>query len=269
MKYIIASGWWSCQRDEDTRDQLIGDDQIRNSDFHTLWYQCIKRFTNADEIVVIDSASPIKPENINDETWISLRKNFGHSTNHESKYSGVSRSFMMSMMYAFANDYDYWVYIEQDALIYGDNIIEQAIKNSYQSIIWGDGKGTPQPTQQSLMIFEKNQIPVFLYHYEKINCTDAEISPEWKFLFAANSLARILPSTTLKYLANPSKSRIANLPKKIFIKFLRLFDRFDDLPFGYGRVRPINFEDSHFYFQHGDKQELKLFLNKLNPEQER
>ena len=266
MKYLIASGWWSCDPKDDSREQLIGDSQLRDSEFHNIWKTCISKFTSASEIVVIDSASPLKPDSTEGETWISLRQNFGHSTNHITKFSGVSRSFMLSMMYAFCNDYDYWVYIEQDAVIYGERIIENAIEASRKNIIWGDGTGTAQPTQQSLMIFKTSEIPRFIQEYNKIGATDSEISPEWKFLFASNNLTRLLPTKILKRLANPKPSQyfLSKKIRNVLLRFIKLFDRFETLNFGYGRIRPLNLNDEYLYFQHGDRLELEEFLRKIN-----
>lgn len=265
MRYIIASGWWSCPPEEDKRDVLFGDDSIRDNEFHKLWRKCINKYTNPQEIIIVDSAAPLKPNIPSDEKWLEMSLNFGHATNHIGNYSGYTRAIFISMMYSYANDYDYWVYIEQDALIYGEKIIEKTIsRNPQKKIFYGSGKGTPQQIQQSFMIFHKDEIIPFINSYSKIKLSDNTISPEWKFLFAANSLARLLPSWLLKILANHIKFKPIDIGRRIFIKFLRLFDQFGHLPFGYGRIRPINFDDNFFYFQHGGKVELDLFLTKMN-----
>lgn len=263
MKYLIASGWWSCQENEDTRDNLIGDSQIRDITFHDIWRKSIDTFTSPSEIMVIDSASPNQPVNIMGEKWIQMQKNFGHSTNHIGEHSGYTRAIFVSMMYAYANDFDYWVYIEQDAVIYGENFIENTIASSHKGIIYGSGDGTPQQIQQSLMVFKKNEIPRFIYNYSKINYSDRQISPEWKFLFAANSLAILMPNVILKMLATETNNKIFSRLKTIITKFTRLFDQFDVLPYGFGRKRPINFSAKNFYFQHGSKDEINYFLEKL------
>jgi len=264
MKYLVATGWWACQRSVDTRDELIGSDDLREAEFHALWLQLVKKYTNYEEIVVIDSASPMLPEKDKDEVWITLRKNFGHSTNHETKLCGVSRSFLMSLMYAYVNDYDYWVYIEQDAVIYGEGIVEKAIEACESGIIWGAGKNTPQPVQQSFMVFAKERIPEFIYQYEKIRATDFEISPEWKFWFAANRIAKYLPVSFLKLLSKNQSGKFKKSAQKVGLRLLYWFNDFNELPFGYGRVRPVCFDDEHFYFQHGNSDELNFFLKKMN-----
>lgn len=269
MKYLIASGWWSCPPDEDSREALLGSDEIRDAEFHKIWRHCIDRFCDYDEILVVDSASPLKPEIPADEKWIEMAQNFGHSTSHSGKYSGYSRAIFISMMYAYANDFDYWVYIEQDVLISGDQIIQKAIESTPHSIIYGSGEGTPQQIQQSFMVFHRNTIIPFLRNYQAIQLTDKELSPEWKFLFAANRLAKYLPSSWLKSVANDRENFYLEKLRRATVKFIRLFDRFGLLPFGYGRARPIDFNQSHFYFQHGSSEELDQFLSKVNNDNER
>lgn len=262
--YLIASGWWACEKERDTREKLLGDDQIRDISFHALWRHCIDSFSTPQEIVIIDSASPIKPNDVAGEFWVSLNKNYGHSTAHETKLCGVSRSFILSMMYAYVNDYDYWVYVEQDALIYGDNVIDLAIQSAKTGVAMGDGKSTPQPIQQSLMVFRKDRIVEFVYRYNQINALDSEISPEWKFVFALNKLAPYLPSSFLRYLCRRSSARLVRRFKKMLLGFIQIFNDFNYLPFGYGRVRPINFQAKQFYFQHASDEELAYFNQMLN-----
>jgi hypothetical protein len=264
MKYLIASGWWSCPPKDDTREALLGENEIRDVDFHFLWRQCIDKYTNATEILIVDSASPLKPKFLQGEKWLEMFKNFGHSTNHEGNFSGYSRAIFISMMYAYSNDFDYWVYIEQDALIYGDEFIESTIASCPGSkIFYGSGKGTPQQIQQSYMIFHRDAIVSFIANYTKIIHADKIISPEWKFLFAANMLASIMPSSLLEFISNDRNSKFKNLFRKFLIRILRLFDEFSEIPIGYGRVRPINFTDPHFYFQHGSMDELNKFKSLL------
>ena len=260
---MIASGWWSCPTGEDDRSKVYGDDSIRDISFHYLWRECIDRFTDPSEIMVIDSDSPKKPEEIRGEKWLSMSKNFGHSTNHSGQFSGYTRAIFLSMMYAYANDFDYWVYIEQDALIYGDRIIEKSIAESKHGVVYGSGKGTPQQIQQSFMIFNTEAIPDFINNYVAINKKDKIISPEWKFLFAQNRLATILPLGLLRWLTKTSKNQVISWVRWSALRFLRKFDQFDTFDFGFGRSRPIKFSDSHFYFQHGNEDEVQAFKKKL------
>jgi hypothetical protein len=40
---------------------------------------------------------------------------------------------------------------------------------------------------------------------------------------------------------------------------MSIFKQYAVLPFGYGRVRPINFSDDIFYFQHGSVDEINAY----------
>ncbi|WP_025563159.1 hypothetical protein [Psychromonas sp. SP041] len=257
-KYVITTGWWCKNLEQkDMRDVLLGDDEIRSKDFFLSWLAAVNKFTYPKKILIVDSASPIKPDlSCNDKILeiVSLDCNAGHSTNHLGKYAGVTRAHMMGMMYALTCEVDYWVYIEQDALIYGDGIVEYCIEHMKNGIMFGDGKGTPQPMQQSFMIMKTEEIPQFIKKLTDIKLTDNEISPEMKFALASSKYINLLPIFLLSKL-NSKRSYM------IIIKlFLMLTSRFDKLPIGYGRTRPIDFKDKFFYFQHGCKKELNVYF---------
>ncbi len=255
--YIITSGWWSTKDDKDSRAVKRGDASIRSKEFHTLWYEAIERYTNAKKVYIIDSDAPVKPKlDEEHEVLISLLENAGHSTNHTGKLCGVSRAHLLGMSLAVVNEVEYWVYIEQDALIYGEDIVETAISKMNKPYMFGAGRGTPQPMQQSFMIMKTDYIPQFIKSFNDIKAKDNEISPETKFAIACSSILRALPEFLFKNIHEKS------LKNKIVWKLFRFFQGFDDLPFGYGRVRPLNFEDRYFYFQHGSKDELAMYLKK-------
>lgn len=264
-KYIITTGWW-CENTNsgDNREKFNGAEDIRKVEFFDKWYKAIKKFTHAQNIVIIDSNSPIKPDIINKEDvkMVSLQSNAGHSTNHKGKICGVTRAHLLGMSYVLCSDVDYWVYIEQDALIFGKDIIETAISESKKGIIFGCGWKTPQPTQQSLMIIHKDYIAKFIERYLSISKNDNEISPEMKFAIASTWWARLLPE--LAFLENKNGSRIRGYWLRALNYAFNNFGGYDKLPFGYGRDRPIDFNDTCFYFQHGTTEELEKHEVKIN-----
>ncbi len=262
--YIITTGWWSTNDDRmDDRTIISGDSLIRSDEFHKIWFDAVDKYTNPKKIYIIDSNSPVKPiMNKEKEVLISLDSNAGHSTNHTGKLCGVSRAHLLGMSLAMVNEVDYWVYIEQDALIYGDGIIEKCIEQMKKPYMFGYGLGTPQPVQQSLMIVKKEAIPQFINNFNKIKAKDSEIAPEVKFAMAASSIMMCIPERI--YIKMEENTKFGNLLKRIVWKLIKTFRGFDYIPVGYGRVKPIDFSDSHFYFQHGDKEELDHFMNKYN-----
>lgn len=261
--YILTTGWW-CLDDSDIydRESKYGDAYIRTVDFHNLWLELVEKYTAPSKIYIIDSDSPVKPKiNESKEVLISLQGNAGHSTRHTGKLSGVSRAHLLGMSIAMANEVDYWVYLEQDALIYGEGIIEECINHMRKPYMFGSGRGTPQPVQHSLMIIKKEGIPAFIKNFNAIKAKDSEISPEIKFAIAVSLPLRLIPEFVYKFM---EKEGLPNkILKRAFWPLFYLFQGFDNIPFGYGRQRPIDFSKKYFYFQHGSKEELKAFTNRL------
>ncbi|WP_270804867.1 hypothetical protein [Aeromonas sp. QDB66] len=258
MKYVITSGWWCNNNELDTREKLLGDNLIREKKFFDKWYDAVKSYTNPKKILIVDSNSPIKPELPDDELleFVSLDENAGHSTNHSGKYCGYTRAIFTGMGYAISCNVDYWVYVEQDALVYGDSIIENAISNMNDDFMFGSGKGTPQILQQSLIVMKTSFIPTFLSNYSKIKATDNKVSPEIKFAISCSNYAKVYT-----YLMNSRYSIANRLGLKLIKHFLRKMIDETALPFGFGRARPIDFSEKNYYFQHGTLEEIELYEN--------
>ena len=260
--YVITTGWWCDNDSSEGRDIKYGSTKLRKKDFFYLWYECVKKYSSPAYITVVDSASPVKPElnEFNDVYWITLKTNPGHSTRHTGKFSGVTYAHVIGMTMALLDNFDYWVYIEQDALIKGEGIIEYAISKMKKQIMFGSGKGTPQPMQQSFMIFRREAIANFIKKLTAIDAKDIIVSPEEKFAIAANPiLSRIIP-LLFKECGTPCLYS-GILKKALFMLANTPFNGFQKLPFGYGRVRPIDFMSDYFYFQHGTDDELENFIS--------
>ena len=262
--YIITTGWW-CTNDDavDERQYIRGDASIRTDEFHKIWFDAVSRYSDPKKIFIIDSASPVKPVmNEGKEVMISLMDNAGHATHHRGTLSGVSRAHLLGMSVAMANEADYWVYVEQDALIYGEGIIERCIGEMKRPYMFGYGLGTPQPVQQSLMIIKKEAIPKFIHNFNRIKAKDSEIAPEVKFAMATSELLMRLPEKL--YIKMEDGTAAGNFLKRVVWKLIKTFRGFDYLPVGYGRRRPIDFNDEQFYFQHGDREELEVYMEKTD-----
>lgn len=262
MSYIIGSGWW-CTESEDNRDKLYGNDSIRSVLFHEHWYKSIKRNASPERIYIVDSNSPVKP-NFDDEIiFVTLNENGGHATNLNGKYCGWMRSVMHSMSYAQNCNCDYYVYIEQDVLIQGENIIENYIENMNKPYMFGKCNDYKNPLQQSFFIVKKDNIDVFLSRIYQITYSDNEISPEKKFALATSPLFPFIPQVLFAKTNFKSKflNRITWRLQNMAAKFLGSYNY---LPFGFGRDRPLDMNNKYFYFQHGTKEELDAFFNKKN-----
>jgi hypothetical protein len=259
--YIITSGWWCDNDSSNDRDVKYGSSNLRQAVFFNTWYELIRENCNPKKIVVIDSNSPVKPdlksyENVH---FMELDYNPGHPTKHTGKYSGVTYAHLLGLTYTLLEDVDYWVYIEQDAIIKGKHLIEYAISKMKRDFMFGSGWGTPQPVQHSLMIIKKSAIPSFIKNLSKIEFKDSELSPEMKFAIAASPVLRLLPLFIIKVLTQ--KTFISRMVWKVFFIISNSYlGGFQPLPFGYGRSRPINHEDTFYYFQHGTEDEITKSL---------
>lgn len=256
-KIMVASGWWSGE--EGDRSDRYGDDYIRGLEFRKLWKRAINEYISPDLIFVVDSNSPDIPDNKEMELWVSMLQNFGHSTSHYGELSGVSRSFMLSMMYCYLNDFDYWVYVEQDCLVYGEGIVDKIIEQAPDDYVFGSGVGTPQPVQHSLMIVPREKILDFVYSYLNIRIEDRYLSPEVKFAIAASRYLKYIPKNFFVFMEG-RKGFLSKAFRKIFWEVYSYNQGFSSLRIGYGRVRPIDFDDEFFYFQHGSLDEIEEYL---------
>lgn len=252
MSYIIGTGWWCSEQIKDSRAQLLGDHNIRAQSFHRKWYEAVNKSTNPEKIIIVDSCSPIKPEIDQTDSrieLISLNINAGHSTNHIGKFCGYTRAIFLGLEYTLNCDVDYFVYIEQDALIYGEGIVEHCIRQMNKPYMYGSGRGTPGALQQSFFIMHRDGIQPFMDRIKKIGYTDRELSPEFKFHVSSCSFFPRIHAYFYRY------------PKRFGSKLIswqiwKYFKQWEDLPIGYGRIRPIEFSDEYFYFQHGSAAEL-------------
>lgn len=264
--YIITSGWWcSGIANHFDRTKRIGDESIRTQEFHHQWLAAIKRFTNPEKIFIVDSNSPVPcPVDPSSEVIVSLLDNAGHPSMHSGKLSGVSYAHILGMTLAYVNDADFWVYVEQDALIYGDGIIEKCIEKMRGDYMFGSGDGTPQPVQHSLMVMRKDAIPVFVKRFCAIDARDCEISPEIKFAIATSKVLSMLPTWVYKIDGKAGPS--VDLRRRFLDVMFKIFRGFDEVPFGYGRARPIDFDSEFFYFQHGSFEEIDQFDKRFRSE---
>jgi hypothetical protein len=268
IKYILGTGWWCTQKDDRNSRFLNGEDFIRSADFHTLWSKAVQRFSAPEKVVVIDSNSPIKAHWDHQQLpyeVICLNKNAGHATNlNNSKYCGWTASVLLSMEYASLCECDFYVYIEQDALIFGKDFVETCIaemgdKTDY---LFGKSENSIQPLQQSFFIIRKTAIDKFCTNLRRIKYDDLVMSPEIKFAVSTSKLFGFIP----KFLFIQSSSVIGKIKRRLIVPFLKCVSSFKTTSIGYGRTRPIDFSDSHFYFQHGSQKELDSYLSLLEQE---
>lgn len=255
-RYVIVSGWWCPDDGEDSRRKLLGDDYIRSAEFHKVWYAAVDKYTNPEKILIVDSASPQPPPLNGDDPrveYVRLSLNAGHSTNHQGKYCGYTRAILVGLEYALQCDADYLVYVEQDALVYGDGIVEHCINRMSHPYMFGHPRGTVQRLQQSFFIIKLDSARRFIQRLHSIAARDGEVSPEEKFHIAASKG----PVALLCYLGQRREKKAY---QRLDWKITPWLRNYDFLPMGYGRSRPVDFGEPFFYFQHGDREEVSKFL---------
>ncbi|NLR99741.1 hypothetical protein HGP17_23215 [Rhizobium sp. P38BS-XIX] len=228
MSYSIVTGWYA---DHQARGYRVhGSDFVRSVECFDIWYHCVRSFTSPSNILIIDSASPLRPSAPDDPriSWVKLKQNYGHAVEGKSTLCGWSRALLLGLSYGFNNGDLYTVLVEQGTLFYGKDIIERQIAvHPDADIIAPSGFGTPQPLQTGILIFRSAIIPKFVENYVRIAGADDALSPEKKVALAGNDM------------------KIA----------------FSALP--YGRRRPIDVSADHFFLRHCDLPELHAFTTRL------
>jgi hypothetical protein len=135
-------------------------------------------------------------------------------------------------MYALCCEADFYVFVEQDCLLYGDDLLNRAVADCNDDILLGrpteGGKGlngsvAAPMLQNALIIVRRTGLERFIAAILGAPWTDGEISPE-------ETMRRRMPPYGL----------IA-------------------IPFG--RSRPIDFKEANFYVHHLDDNELQRFLS--------
>jgi hypothetical protein len=235
--YVVGTGWW-CDETSDHAGTQFNEstDYIRTRDFFRLWYACVDRYTDPEKILVVDSNSPVRPKLPDDDRleFLSLAENFGHYVDCDpARMCGVERVHLMCALYAYLNDCDL-IYIEQDCLVLGEGWVDRCYENwSEGKIMYGDGEGTPQPQQQSLVLVARPYIPIFIQRLLVY------------FFAAREELTQGAPIGP----RSPEKRWHQAFKKDV-----------DYLPFGYGRARPLDFDARDLYAQHWEQDELNEAL---------
>jgi len=254
---LVTSGWFATN--EARSYVTAGDELIRGVEFRPLWWKSVDTFIKPQHVFIVDSASPVKPDDAACTStpfqYAELLINPGHSQNGKTHYCGAMAAIIMGLEFALHNDVEMFLYVEQDALVFGDAIVEKT-KNALRRKDLVFGSSGALDIQQSFFAANKNGIRHFLSALHAINYSDKQVAPEHKFMFAAS---RFLPSPVIKLaeFTEIEKMRVAGL--RLFSLACSLTKNYEFLPFGYGRERPINFGDEVFYFQHGSADELTRY----------
>ena len=259
----LFTGWYCGGNPAGLDYKPDGADENRGLALRPLWWESVRRFIAPSQVVVVDSNSPVPPPDsahfAGRLEHIRLLRNPGHSQTTSYHYCGWTASVLVGLEYALTNDLDYFLYVEQDALVFGDRFVER-IEDLLRRhrFVFGSGLGTAWPLQQSVFAIRKDAYRSFLSRMHQIPAPDRELNPELKFGVASASSPLI----------RGALDGLARLPwaewrMKAVRKTVKLFPEFGVLPFGYGRIRPIRFDDDCFYFQQGTVDELAAYARLL------
>jgi hypothetical protein len=254
---LVTTGWYASR--EPRSYVTAGDEFIRGTEFRSLWWQSLDRYVAPEHVFIVDSASPMKPDDAACTATkfqrLELLRNPGHSQNGKTFYCGAMAAIIMGLEFALHNDVEMMLYIEQDALVYGKAIIEKT-KAALRRRDLVFGATADVDIQHSFYGVNKRGIRHFLSALHSINYSDKRIAPENKFMYAGS---RMLPSPVLKLAEHTSIDKLRRAGLILFSKLCRLCRNYEYLPFGYGRDRPINFNDDVFYFQQGSMDEINRY----------
>lgn len=237
MKYVIGTGWW-CDGSGKHAGSMhnTSTDRTRKNRFFKTWRHFIEKYTNPEKIIITDSNSPIPPDLEGTDgryEYISLTENFKHADLSDTDMCGWTRAFLNGAFYAYITNADYYVYIEQDCLVVGHNIIEKIIDSLGDFQVSHGLWQHAYKVEQSLVIIRKDAIVRFIKDYTDASerSPDSVFRPEQKF--------------------------------NVFIENCTF--TFKELPIPYGRMRPIDFvgfDREYFYAQHLNDEELNSILFK-------
>jgi hypothetical protein len=254
---LVTSGWYAAPEPRSYRTQ--GDDFIRGVEFRPLWWRSVDRYVRPEYVFIVDSAAPVKPDDSACTATrfqrVELLMNPGHSQNGRTHYCGAMAAITMGLEFALHNDVEMLLYVEQDALLFGDHIVEKTKKAlRRRDLVFGRGSGVD--IQQSFFGANKRGIRRFLSGLHAIKYSDKQVAPENKFMVAG---ARLMPAAVAALAVHSSIDKLKRAGLLLFAAVASLGRNYEYLPFGYGRDRPINFNDDDFYFQQGTAQEIASY----------
>jgi len=232
--YVIGTGWW-CDG-TGTHYNSKGNnssDATRQREFFPIWYAHIMAYANPKTIILVDSNSPVKPDfsSFDGVQVVDMLRNFpiGDKTCRNpfrTDATAAARQMYVGAFYAYLTDVDYFIWVEQDCLIHGDNIIETALESMGDAdMSAGRWDFQDYHMELSFLIMKASSVPHLFNSYLRSN----------------------RPKPEMKYWDVVHQDDV----------------NFSWLPFGCGRMRPIDFTASHYYAQHLTDKEIEKFVEVL------
>ena len=201
--------------------------QQARSGFFDIWWRNTESTCSPESVYIVNAASKLLPKNMRGN-WINATENIGHVHHmilgqRGQKLSGWTISTLIGALIAYNCDSD-MIYKEQDCLCFG-NWIAQIYEAAGRTGTWMlFGQNDVMKIEQSLVWIKYDGLLEYVKMILNMSESDATKLPEAKYL-------QLIESGFAQY-----------------------------LPFGYGRNRPINYDNEAFYAQQitpGEIVELK------------
>jgi hypothetical protein len=251
---LVISGWYASTQAR--AYNTAGDDVIRGTAFRPLWWKSLDTYIKPQHVLIVDSASPVKANDSEHTSTafqhVELLTNPGHAQNGSMHYSGYMAAVILGLEFALHSDVDMVLYVEQDALVFGQQIVEK-VKNALRRRDFVFGASRARDIQQSFFAISKRGLRPFLKKLHAIRHSDREVAPEYKFIIAAS---HYIPRPLIQLARHTRIDGLRAAGLKAFALASTPSRNYGVLPFGYGRERPIDFSDDAFYFQHGSAEEI-------------
>lgn len=232
---IIGTGW--CAREEGHNNPKVSKILQQPDYLDKVWRAYIEAFVKPYKYFLYVSNCDIKPKlsmwmRRNCETVRNVKPERGQDHRHD-----WCASLMMGAEYALCNGCDF-VYIEQDCLVYGlDKALEWAYGQN-ANIAYGFGENCSFYkgwSESSFFYVHNGFLPFFLDLFNRSRVHEWTKSPVPE-VWWTNMFTRIVDWHVF---------------------------RVKHWPFGYGRKRPIDFDEEVFYAQQLTDGELNNFMKKL------
>lgn len=241
MKTIVGTGWWA-------PDDLSQTTLTRHERMFPMWYHFVRKYIDPDRIVVVNSANRRKPDFSAYEgvEVINLDRNYGTGNaikngTIRTKYNGWTRSCYLSCCYALACDAEQFVYVEQDCLLRGADLLQEATHSSVYPVWLGPapGKGYKPGSKDLVQLAGFNQVSLIVARHDGLI-----------------SLMKACVEGPYTDGERPAEVRLAE----------NLGGRFNLIKIPFGRSRPLDLSAPVMYAQDWSREELTAFLEQEAPQ---
>lgn len=216
MKYIIGTGYFATEEQAPAKEHF----------FTRYWWENTQEYTQRDNphVYIINGGGRYYGPPMG--SWVNLDRNLGHihhmihdAANFPGPLCGWSMSVILLALIAYHNRCDL-IYKEQDCLAFGPWVDRLYADCEGKNMVTGQCR--LMKIEQSLFLIKYEFLLEYVRQYLAFPISDAQHLPEFKF-----------------------DEMIKNPRNKI-----------GHLSFGYGRDRPIDYNDGVFYLQQITAQEI-------------